>query len=131
MKNTKLGDLGNLDFNPEINFDLGGGGFSYPDDFPKEDPFANINYTGDPEKDSKAELDEYQKEARDHMRNYQKMIDGVFNSRFWFAVVFENESAKLEFLKEFNFLQLGDQYIDGGKLAKALRKLIPASSKHY
>ena len=50
-------------------------------------------------------------------------MDGVFDSEFWFAVAFKDRETKEAFLKEFGIDKLGDKYIDGGKLAKLLRKL--------
>lgn len=117
-KQKKIGEFNPGDFNLDFNTD-----FQLEDPLPSGTPFDNLPYTGDVEKDTEMELNEYQKENRQQKRQYQAIMDGIFDSEFWFAVAFKDRKTKDEFLKEFGFDKLGDKYIDGGKLAKALRKM--------
>lgn len=122
-KQKKFGEFGNLD-----NL----GNFGIPSTFgmekgapplPPGDPFDGVEYNGDPEHDTAAELNQYQKAVKENIRHYQKTIEGVFDSEFWFAVSFRNRTKKEAFLREFGIDQLGDKYIDGGKLAKLIRAM--------
>jgi hypothetical protein len=120
-KLTELGSAGALG-QVKLGGNIAGMKKSAPP-LPAGDPFENVEYTGDPEADTLAELNEYQKACKENIRNYQATIEGVFDSEFWFAVSFRNREAKEAFLKEFGIDRLGDKYIDGGQLAKMLRKL--------
>ena len=116
MKNSKTTELG--------VFKLNTADFGFMNEEPPPgNPFDNVDYPGDLEGDCKAELNEYQKTNKEHLRSYSKTMDGVFDSEFWFAVAFKDRETKEAFLKEFGIDKLGDKYIDGGKLAKLLRKL--------
>lgn len=137
MKSSKKGGkLGEFDFTPG-EFDTSSGknfgefrGVNYPADFPPTDPFDNVEYTGNPEIDARAELNEYQKEVKNHLRDYSATIDGVFSSNFWFAVTFKDEPTKDAFLEEFGLGGKKIQYLDGNKVARQLRSLIAkAASK--
>ncbi len=120
MKSSKmkLGEMG--DFNAKFNIRFGESDKAPA--LPDGDPYADVEYTGDPEADTAAELDEYQKACKENIRNYSKTIEGVFDSEFFLCVCFQNRDAKEDFLKEFHLEDLGDKYIDGGKLAKIMRK---------
>lgn len=106
----------------KVNFDEYGFDIPHFENKPDGTPFDDLSYTGNLEKDTKMELNEYQKALKESKRKYEKTMEGVFDSEFWFAVAFKDRESKESFLKEFGIDKLGDKYIDGGKLAKILRK---------
>jgi len=48
-----------------------------------------------------------------------RLIDAT-DSEFWIAVCFQTREQKEEFLKKAGLWQLGDKYLDGTKVAKAM-----------
>lgn len=84
------------------------------------DPLADVEYTGDLEKDSAAELDAVAKGWRDRRdREETRFLDAV-DSEFWFAVCFRTRAHKDAFIEAMKIGALGDKYIDGHKLARML-----------
>lgn len=120
MKRKKGTNLG--------NFDFGNTKLSSMQAPPDDSPFSSIEYTGDIEKDTKAELNEFQKAYRDKKRKYQKTIQGVFDSEFWFAVSFKNREECLNFLETFGF-DSSKKYFNGKDFEKQIKKLIRKSEQ--
>ena len=48
-----------------------------------------------------------------------RLLDAT-DSEYWFAVCFQTREMKEEFLQKVGLLKLGDKYLDGLKVAKAL-----------
>lgn len=82
-------------------------------DAPKNDPFGDVNYTGDLETDAKAELTAAQAAFRDRASTYKKQRLLVEDSEFWVAVCFRTRTDKEQFLRNHNLIQLGDKYLNG------------------
>lgn len=91
----------------------------------------DIEYTGNAEVDSKAELNEFQKQAKEELRREKKRQDEMFDSEFWLAIYFQNRSQKESFLAGLALLieSAGDKYIDGQLLAAKLGIELPKASE--
>lgn len=120
MKRKKNTNLGEFDFN---NAKL-----SITQAPPDDSPFSSIEYTGDIEKDAKEELNEFQKAYRDKKRKYQKTIQGVFDSEFWFAVSFKNREECLKFLETYGF-DSSKKYFNGKDFENQIKKIIRKSER--
>lgn len=120
MKRKKGTNLGDFDFDNTK--------FSFMQAPPDDSPFGSIEYTGDIEKDTKEELNEFQKAYRDKKRKYQKTIQDVFDSEFWFAVSFKNREECLNFLKTFG-LDSSKKYFNGKDFENKIKKLIKKSER--
>ena len=88
------------------------------------DPLADVEYSGDLEQDCERELSAMEQAYRDRARAEDKRFTNATDSEFWFAVCFRDRAEKDAFLAEFGVGRLGDKYVDGALLAKALRKLV-------
>lgn len=85
------------------------------------DPLAGVADTGDLEADAAAELDAMQQAYRARSKNEEKRKKAATDSEFWFAVCFTSREEKDEFLREHGLIQLGDKYLDGRAVDKALK----------
>ena len=95
-KQKKIGEFNPGEFKMDFNAD-----FQIEEPLPPGTPFDDLPYTGDLEEDTKMELNEYQKENRQQKRQYQAVMDGVFDSaaqRHEFAVW--HDGGKLEFVRQ-------------------------------
>jgi hypothetical protein len=121
-----------------VNFKRDGAGFTrkaatFSRKKMPDNPLDRMEYTGDPEADSKKEGDltlealrnkELQKEIRDKLR---VMTD----SEFWCALCFETHAQKDAFLQAVGVYNDGDKYIDGVDFARRLGIDLPKSDVHY
>lgn len=90
----------------------------------------SIPLTGNAEEDSKAELNEFQRQAQESLRREKKNQDQMFDSEFWCAVYFQSREQKLAFLEAMELLLTkGDKYIDGQELAARLGIKLPTGPK--
>jgi hypothetical protein len=96
-------------------------------------PLDSLEYTGNPEKDSRQEIalslealqnKERKKALREHMRL-------TTDSEYWCALCFETREQKEAFLKAINIYHEGDKYLDGLDMARRLGINLPASSMAY
>lgn len=84
------------------------------------DPLAEVQYTGNVEKDSAAELDALAEGFRKRRDQEAQRFRDATDSEFWFAVCFRDRAHKDRFLAQIEAARLGDKYIDGHALAKLL-----------
>lgn len=100
----------------------GGATFSKGGGSGPENPLSNVEYTGDLEVDSGAELTELQKAYRQRAANEAERFAEATDPEFWFTVYFKSREEKEKFLKAINAKKnvVGDKYIDGHKLAKMM-----------
>lgn len=89
---------------------------------PRNDPFGDIEYTGDLETDTKAELTAAQAAFRDRAKTYKKQRLLVEDSEFWVAVCFRTRADKEDFLRKHGLIHLGDKYLNGYAVAEALKE---------
>ena len=87
--------------------------------------------TGNPEIDSKADLDEVQKSFRERIEMENERFQNTTDSEYWFAVCFQTREQKEAFLKAMNLFLIGDKYLDGVEVAKQLGINIPAANINY
>lgn len=87
--------------------------------------------TGNPEIDSKADLDEVQKSFRERIKMENVRFQNTTDSEYWFAVCFQTREQKEAFLKAMNLFLIGDKYLDGVEVAKQLGINIPAANINY
>lgn len=84
------------------------------------DPLAQVEYTGDLEADSGAELGALETAYRERATQERKRFSDTTDSEYWLAVCFRSRDDKERFLDEVKATALGDKYVDGHKLAKLL-----------
>lgn len=87
--------------------------------------------TGNPEIDSKADLNEVQKSFRERIKMENDRFQNTTDSEYWFAVCFQTREQKKAFLKAMNLFLIGDKYLDGVEVAKQLGINIPAANINY
>jgi len=90
------------------------------------DPLAEVEYTGDLQQDTAAELTAMQKAYRGRARAEVDRFREATDPEFWVALVFESREQKEDFLREFGLSRLGDKYLDGRKVARVLRGRKPS-----
>lgn len=116
-KRKKSSDFGNFDISTD-NL----GNFELKQTAPAGSPFDDLKFTGDLEKDAKAELNEYQKALKESKRKYEKTVNGVFDTDFWCAFAFKDREECEEFLKELGF-NPKEKYFNGRDLLKKIRSM--------
>ncbi|EGY53133.1 hypothetical protein [Neisseria shayeganii] len=87
--------------------------------------------TGNPEVDSKADLDAVQQGFRDRIKNESNRFELATDSEYWFAACFQTREQKEAFLKAIDLLAHGDKYIDGRLLAEKLGITLPDADVPY
>lgn len=85
-----------------------------------DDPLAAVEYTGDAEVDSKAELTELQQAFRERKKNEARRFELATDSEYWVALCFQTRAQKETFLKALKLIQYGDKYLDGRLLAEKM-----------
>lgn len=83
-------------------------------------PLDAIEYSGNLEADAKAEVSEALRAIIDQKRAMREVYRLTTDPEFWFAVCFQSREQKEEFLKLVGWVELGDKYLDGLKVAAAL-----------
>lgn len=86
----------------------------------EDDPFADVEYTGDMERDAEEEISEALKAIKEEKRQRREAFRIIVDPEFWFAVCFQSREQKEEFLKLVDWYRLGDKYLDGLELADML-----------
>ena len=110
--------LGNTDFEIDLDADPAGKGkVTLPDDA----PYDHMKMTGDIEQDSKAKLNEYQRQQKEHMRSYRKRLDGIYDTGYYFCICFKDSASREAFMREFSPRHIKDRFVDGDKFASDLR----------
>ncbi|SDC25482.1 hypothetical protein [Actinokineospora iranica] len=87
---------------------------------PEPDPLADVEYTGDLETDSTAELDALAKGFRERTKREDDRFRLATDSEYWFAVCFKSREDKEAFLRAARLFALGDKYLDGYAVAHTL-----------
>lgn len=75
-------------------------------------------YTGDAEVDSRADMDAVKAGFRERAKTENERFRATTDSEYWFAVCFRDRAQKEAFLKAMDWIQYGDKYLPGDKLAK-------------
>lgn len=89
------------------------------------DPLANVDYTGNVEVDSAAEVAALESAFIDRRKTEDKRFKNATDSEYWFAVCFRTREHKEAFLTAINAVRLGDKYVDGHALARLLDVPLP------
>ena len=108
-----------------------GTGFSR-EPFPTN-PLDELEYTGDPEADSKQEL-ALTLEALENKERQKALRDKIrltTDSEYWCCFAFETRAQKEALLAALGLLDIGDKYIDGTELAQRLGIALPVSNIDY
>jgi hypothetical protein len=84
------------------------------------DPLAGLTPTGSEEVDAKAELNAMQLAFKARREREAERFKNATDSEFWFAVCFHTREQKEKFLRLAQLIELGDKYLDGLEVAKAL-----------
>lgn len=87
--------------------------------------------TGNPEVDSKADLDEVQASFRERIKTENSRFQNTTDSEYWFAMCFQSREQKDAFLRAMNLFLIGDKYLDGVEVAKQLGIDIPDANIKY
>lgn len=95
------------------------------------DPLAKVQYTGDIEADSAAELGAIEQGFRARMANEQDRVNKELDTERWFCVVFETRDQKDDFLAKTGLASHGDKYLDYRDVAKVLGVDVIDSGRTY
>ncbi|MGI8311986.1 hypothetical protein [Saccharopolyspora hattusasensis] len=96
---------------------------------PEPDPLANVEYTGNLETDSAAELDALAKGFRERTKREDERFRLATDSEYWFAVCFRTREDKEAFLQAARLMAIGDKYLDGYAVARALGIPMPTNEE--
>lgn len=96
---------------------------------PEPDPLADVDYTGDLEADSAAELDALAKGFRERTKREDERFRLATDSEYWFAVCFRTREDKEAFLRAARLMALGDKYLDGYAVARTLGIPMPTNEE--
>lgn len=95
---------------------------------PEPDPLAAVDYTGDLVTDSAAELDALAKGFRERTKREDERFKLATDSEYWFAVCFKTREDKDAFLATARLMAVGDKYLDGYAVARALGIALPINN---
>ncbi len=95
---------------------------------PEPDPLADVEYTGDLEADSRAELAELHRGFRERAAREDERFLLATDSEYWFCVCFKSRLDKDAFLAAAGLVVIGDKYLDGYATARALGVPMPTSN---
>ncbi|XVV05344.1 hypothetical protein ACQPW3_08110 [Actinosynnema sp. CA-248983] len=87
---------------------------------PEPDPLAGVEYTGDLATDAATELDAVAQGFRDRTKREDERFRLATDSEYWFAVCFKTRADKEAFLAAARLMPIGDKYLDGYAVARAL-----------
>ncbi|OCG77376.1 hypothetical protein A9G42_05580 [Gilliamella sp. Nev6-6] len=87
--------------------------------------------TGNPEIDSKSDLNEVQAAFRKRMKMENARFQNTTDSEYWFAMCFQTRAQKEAFLRAMDLFLLGDKYLDGVEVAEKLGIDIPDANIKY
>lgn len=87
---------------------------------PERDPLADVEYSGNLQEDSRAELTALQRAYRQRAKAEASRFRAVTDSEYWVALCFTSRGEKESFLAQAGLIHLGDKYIDGRKAARVL-----------
>ena len=90
-----------------------------------DNPLAGVEYTGDLQADSDAELDALAQGFRQRRDRDADRFRDAPDTEYWFAVCFRDRASKDAFLSAIQAAKLGDKYIDGHALARLLSVDLP------
>lgn len=96
---------------------------------PEPDPLAQVDYTGDLEADSAAELDALAQGFRDRTARENDRFRLATDSEYWFCVCFKSRQDKDTFLAAAGLNSIGDKYLDGYAVARVLGIEMPNNDK--
>lgn len=95
---------------------------------PALDPLKDVTLTGDLEKDgekmSNAMLDGF----KDRIKQENARRSFATDSEYWCCLYFHSRAQKDQFLKAVGWFDLGDKYVDGGKVAEKLGIALDAAN---
>lgn len=85
---------------------------------PESDPFAEVDFDGDLEQDIATETSVLLQGFKDRAKQEAERFELATDTEFWFAVGFKSREQKELFLQAMNWLQYGDKYLDGNRIAR-------------
>ncbi|HED4399684.1 TPA: hypothetical protein R4323_001110 [Pasteurella multocida] len=87
--------------------------------------------TGDPEVDSRNDLNAVSEEFRNAIKRENNRFELATDSEYWFAVCFQTREQKEFFLRAMELFEHGDKYLDGQVVAKKLGIKLPEAKVPY
>lgn len=84
----------------------------------EQDPLADVEYSGNLQEDSKAELTALQRAYRQRAKAEASRFRAATDSEYWVALCFTSRGEKESFLAQAGLTHLGDKYIDGRAAAR-------------
>lgn len=84
------------------------------------DPLAGVEYSGDLAEDAAAELSAMESAYRERAKAEASRFQEATDSEYWVAVCFKTRADKERFLARAGLDQLGDKYLNGYQVARAL-----------
>lgn len=87
---------------------------------PEQDPLADVEYSGNLQEDSRAELTALQQAYRQRAKAEASRFRAATDSEYWVALCFTSRGEKETFLAQAGLIHLGDKYIDGRAASRIL-----------
>lgn len=87
---------------------------------PDDNPLADLSDTGDIEENADIEVDITLAELLAARRSQKELYRVTNGDEFWFAVCFQSQAQKDDFLHLTGWADLGDKYLDGLKVSARL-----------
>ena len=119
--NPATPDAMDFEFNAAA-LDVGAMDFEFREKTDTPDPLAEVDYAkcNGVGEESKAEVSALLTAFKARQKQEQKRFQDATDSEYWFVVCFRSREEKETFLKKFDLATLGDKYLDGSKVEKAL-----------
>lgn len=92
---------------------------------PASDALADVVYSGDPERDARAELSAVEAGFRARNKADRKRMQNALDSEFFACLVFADRHQRAAFLAALGVDHLGARYLDGRQVAAALGIRLP------
>ena len=95
---------------------------------PAPDPFADIDYSKlNLEEASNAEATALMTGFQDRAKNEADRFMLAVDSEFWISIGFRDRAQKEKFLAEMQWVEFGDKYLDGTRIAEKMGIDLPKS----
>lgn len=92
---------------------------------PEPNPLADVEYTGDLETDTNAELDALAAGFRERTKREDERFRLATDSEYWFVLCFRSREEKDAFVTSARLMHVGDKYLDGQAAAAVLGVEMP------
>ena len=103
----------------------------HPVERPAPDPLVEVQYTGNPQADARAELDAVATGFRARAKADRARMRHQTDSEFYTVLVFDDRMQREAFLDALGIAHLGARFVDGRKAAAVLGVSLPDTPLRY